>query len=86
MRKPQSPPRCKHADARTGSHSVFIAATGVNPSEADFDAKCIALIVLRLLEAAETFRLTQPEKYQSWDQRLRTTLPWWEKPLGSARS
>lgn len=59
----------------------FLDAAGVDRGEAAFDERLIAIIVLRLLETADAFRRSAPEKHASWAQRLSSTLEWRARAL-----
>lgn len=52
----------------------FLQAAGIDHSADGFDRRVRTLIVLRLLETAETYRLAQPEKHPSWGIRIETEL------------
>lgn len=54
----------------------FLGAAGLDPSADSFDERLLALIVLRLLETAEAYRLWAPEKHPGWATRVSRTLEW----------
>lgn len=54
----------------------FLSAARIDATEPGFRARATALIICRLLETAEYFRLNQPEKFLSWADRIGTTLAW----------
>ncbi|SKC36156.1 phosphotransferase family protein [Plantibacter cousiniae (nom. nud.)] len=54
----------------------FLVSAEVDPAERDFRRRTTTLIICRLLETAEHFRVTQAEKFPSWADRLATTLEW----------
>jgi aminoglycoside phosphotransferase (APT) family kinase protein len=54
----------------------LLSTAGIDATEVDFHARTRALIICRLLETAEHFRLAQPTKYPSWADRIAVTLEW----------
>ncbi len=54
----------------------FLGAAGLDRSAEGFDERLLALIVLRLLETAEAYRLSAPEKHPGWGTRVSRTLEW----------
>jgi aminoglycoside phosphotransferase (APT) family kinase protein len=54
----------------------LLSTARIDASDAEFHARAISLIVCRLLETAEHFRLAQPEKFPSWADRISATLRW----------
>lgn len=54
----------------------FITAAGVDLGDPFLESRLLTLIATRLLETADTFRKTQPEKHPSWGERLEHVLTW----------
>ena len=67
--------------AFTATWSDFLSAARIDPSADAFDERVIALVIVRLLETADTYRRSAPEKYPSWAVRLSKTLEWRGGPL-----
>lgn len=61
----------------------FLAAAGMD-HDAEFHGRAMMLIICRLLETAEHFRLARPEKYASWAGRIDTALDWPDDALNPA--
>lgn len=53
---------------------AFARAAEIDESASGFQETLHTLTLLRLLETADHFRLTQPEKYPSWATRIETEL------------
>lgn len=51
-------------------------AAAIDPDQDVFDDRVNALIVVRLLETADVFRRSAPDKHASWAVRLACTLEW----------
>jgi Ser/Thr protein kinase RdoA (MazF antagonist) len=58
------------------SWAGFLEAAGIDPGEDSFDDRVFTLIVLRMLETADSFRRSAPAKHASWAERLSRTLEW----------
>jgi len=59
----------------------FLDAAGIDRREDRFDERLLALIVLLLLETAERFRRSAPEKHAGWAVRISQTLAWQGQPI-----
>jgi Ser/Thr protein kinase RdoA (MazF antagonist) len=68
--------RAHTPSAFTRSWSGFLDASGIDRSQESFEDRVLALIVLRLLETADAYLRSAPEKYPSWAARLARTLRW----------
>lgn len=73
--------RAHTPEAFRRSWDPFLEAAAIDRGQAGFDERVFAIIVLRLLETAEAFRRSAPEKHPSWAERLRRTLAWQGRPL-----
>ena len=60
----------------------FLDAAAIDREEEElFDDRLMALIVVRLLETADTIRGTAPARHPGWAERLARTLEWLDRPL-----
>jgi aminoglycoside phosphotransferase (APT) family kinase protein len=73
--------RAHTPEAFTRTWTVFLEAAGIDNTEAGFDDRVITLAILLLLETAERFRHTAPERHAGWGDRISRTLAWRGQPL-----
>ncbi len=63
----------------------FLDAAGIDRREDRFDERLLTLIVLLLLETAERFRRSAPEKHAGWAVRISEVLLWRGQPITVTR-
>lgn len=68
--------RAHTPDAFDRSWRAFLDGAEIDLGAGETEELLFALLIARLLETAEHFRLTRPEKHPSWGRRLRETLAW----------
>lgn len=73
--------RAHTPEAFTRTWRAFLEAAGVDTTEADFDERVITLAILLVLETAERFRHSSPERHAGWGARISRTLAWRGQPL-----
>lgn len=59
----------------------FLEAAGIDDTEPGFDDRVVTLAILLILETAERFRWSAPERHAGWGQRVSRTLAWRGRPL-----
>ena len=59
----------------------FLEAAETDDAEAGFDERVVTLAILLILETAERFRLSAPERHSGWAERISRTLAWRGRPL-----
>ena len=73
--------RAHTPEAFTRTWAAFLEAAGVDKTEAGFDDRVFTLAMLLLLETAERFRHSAPERHAGWGPRISRTLAWRGRPL-----
>jgi aminoglycoside phosphotransferase (APT) family kinase protein len=73
--------RAHTPEAFTRTWTAFLEAAGVDNTEAGFDDRVLTLAVLLILETAERFRHSAPERHAGWGARISRTLAWRGLPL-----
>ena len=68
-------------EAFTRTWTPFLEAAGIEPTEPGFDNRVVTLAVLLVLETAERFRHSAPERHPGWGARISRTLAWRGLPL-----
>ena len=73
--------RAHTPEAFTRTWRPFLDAAGIDPSEPGFEDRVVTLAILLILETAERFRHSAPERHAGWGERISRTLAWRGKPL-----
>ena len=73
--------RAHTPEAFTRTWTAFLEAAGIDDTEAGFDDRVLTLAILLILETAERFRHSAPERHASWGARISRTLAWRGLPL-----
>lgn len=73
--------RAHTPEAFTKTWRAFLEAAGVDDTEAGFDDRVVTLAILLILETAERFRHSAPERHAGWGARISRTLAWRGLPL-----
>ncbi len=73
--------RAHTPEAFTRTWTAFLEAAGVDDTEAGFDDRVLTLAILLILETAERFRHSAPERHAGWGARISRTLAWRGLPL-----
>lgn len=73
--------RAHTPEAFTRTWAAFLDAAGIDDTEADFDDRVVTLAILLILETAERFRQSAPERHAGWGERIARTLTWRGHPL-----
>lgn len=73
--------RAHTPEAFTRTWTAFLEAAEVDKTEASFDDRVITLAILLVLETAERFRHSSPERHAGWGARISRTLAWRGQPL-----
>ncbi len=73
--------RAHTPEAFTRTWTAFLEAAGIDPTEPGFDDRVVTLAILLILETAERFRHSAPERHPGWGARISRTLAWRGLPL-----
>jgi aminoglycoside phosphotransferase (APT) family kinase protein len=73
--------RAHTPEAFTRTWPAFLEAAGVDDTVAGFDDRVLTLATLLILETAERFRHSAPERHAGWGARISRTLAWRGQPL-----
>lgn len=73
--------RAHTPEAFTRTWPTFLEAAGVDHTEAGFEDRVLTLAMLLILETAERFRHSAPERHPGWGERISRTLAWRGLPL-----
>lgn len=73
--------RAHTPEAFTRTWPAFLEAAGVDETEAGFEDRVLTLAILLILETAERFRHSAPERHAGWGARISRTLAWRGLPL-----
>ncbi len=68
--------RAHTPDAFARTWPAFLDAAGLDPGEPGFDDRVVTLAVLLILETAERFRHSAPDRYPGWAARVAGALAW----------
>ena len=73
--------RAHTPEAFSRTWRTFLEAAGIDASEPGFDDRVVTLAILLVLETAERFRRSAPERHAGWGERISRTLAWRGAPL-----
>jgi aminoglycoside phosphotransferase (APT) family kinase protein len=73
--------RAHTPEAFSRTWAPFLEAAEIERTEPHFDDRILTLAILLILETAERFRHSAPERYPSWGARISRTLTWRGLPL-----
>jgi aminoglycoside phosphotransferase (APT) family kinase protein len=73
--------RAHTPEAFTRTWAPFLEAAGIDDTEAGFEDRVVTLAILLIMETAERFRHSAPERHAGWGARISRTLGWRGQPL-----
>ena len=73
--------RAHTPEAFSRTWAPFLEEAGIDKDQAGFDERVVTLAILLILETAERFRHSAPERHAGWAARVSRTLPWRGSPL-----
>ena len=73
--------RAHTPEAFTRTWRPFLCAARIDATEDGFEDRIVTLAILLILETAERFRRSAPERHAGWGERISRTLAWRGLPL-----